>query len=300
MRFIQVSACFLDLWCYSKEAHWFMHLTIIREEFMLRKLSLLLAVVVVAGLVAALPAYAAVSTSFEGFGLGTPGAALGIPGVTFDGGEITTGFFSWNGPGDTNVLIDYGEAETAPGTLAPAPENNIYILFDEPQGGVTFDWSSCDVPLGVTALLHGVAITSRSFNGSVPPGFDYPEGTVSLTGPLDEVHLSAECFAIDHVATYDLEVAVPGCDVLMRMPSNAVVGSFVADAPAYWAPGQLVENPTLTIPAGKTAWVLGVDSTGEYYQIVWVCDYLWVPRGSMGPNYDEVWNGAPLPTDVVD
>lgn len=92
---------------------------------------------------------------------------------------------------------------------------------------------------------------------------------------------------------------VPGCDMLINIPPTAVGGAFVADALAYWKPGMLVE-PHTTIQAGKTAWVLGVDASGAYYKIIWGCQYLWVPVSTMGPNFDAVWNGAPLPTGVVE
>ncbi len=91
----------------------------------------------------------------------------------------------------------------------------------------------------------------------------------------------------------------PGCDVLMPIPATAVGGTFVADAPVYWKPGELT-SPLVTIKAGNSARVLGVDASGQYYKIIWVCDFLWVPKVTMGPNYDAVWNGAPLPTAVVE
>ncbi|GAB4425227.1 MAG: hypothetical protein Kow00106_21900 [Anaerolineae bacterium] len=93
--------------------------------------------------------------------------------------------------------------------------------------------------------------------------------------------------------------SVAGCDVLINIPSTAVVGAFVSDAPTYWKPGELT-SPLVTIPAGNTAWVLGPDSTGQYEKIIWVCDYLWVPANTIGPNYDEVWQGKPLPTEPVE
>jgi hypothetical protein len=92
--------------------------------------------------------------------------------------------------------------------------------------------------------------------------------------------------------------AVAGCDVQIPLTSTSVIGAFVADAPTSWTPGQLTD-PLVTIPAGKTAWVLGQDASGQYYKIVWVCDLLWVQKSTMGPNYDAVWNGRPLPTGVV-
>jgi len=91
---------------------------------------------------------------------------------------------------------------------------------------------------------------------------------------------------------------VPGCDVTIDIPAGTVGGSFVADAPLFAEPGVPV-TPAATITAGNTARVIGVDKSGQYYKIIWACDYLWVPVGTMGPNHDAVWNGAPLPTTVV-
>ena len=56
----------------------------------------------------------------------------------------------------------------------------------------------------------------------------------------------------------------------------------------------------MTIKAGNSARVIGLDASGQYYEIIWVCGYVWVPKATMGPNYDAVWNGAPLPVGVVD
>ncbi|MGQ9850138.1 MAG: hypothetical protein ACUVSU_08835 [Aggregatilineaceae bacterium] len=90
-----------------------------------------------------------------------------------------------------------------------------------------------------------------------------------------------------------------GCDVLLPIPATAVGGAFVADAPVYWKPGELT-SPLVTIAAGNTARVIGLDASGQYYKIIWGCDFVWVPRATLGPNYDAVWNGAPLPTAVVE
>jgi hypothetical protein len=89
-----------------------------------------------------------------------------------------------------------------------------------------------------------------------------------------------------------------GCDA--RLPlDGAVVGSFVADAPLYAEPGVLI-SPTITIPAGKTYWVSGLDASGQYYRIFLQCSVVWVPASAVGPNYDSVWNGAALPTTVIE
>ncbi len=133
----------------------------------------------------------------------------------------------------------------------------------------------------VYSLAQGTAYYVVVFDDQfAQPGGNY---TVKFSGPGD---------------IYIGGIAAPGCDVLLPIPSTAVGGTFVADAPTYWAPGQLT-NPLVTITAGNSARVTGMDASGQYYQIIWVCDFLWVPVGTLGPNYDAVWNGAPLPTNVV-
>jgi hypothetical protein len=104
---------------------------------------------------------------------------------------------------------------------------------------------------------------------------------------------------LEMVAPAPDSALLPGCDVLMPIPATTVGGAFVADAPTSWAPGKPTE-PLVTIPAGNTARVIGLDASGAYYKIIWECDFLWVPKNTMGPNYDNVWNGAPLPTAVVE
>jgi hypothetical protein len=111
--------------------------------------------------------------------------------------------------------------------------------------------------------------------------------------------LQAPSTYVDVQASCGSSVAVAGCTTRMNITSTAVVGQFVTNTPTYWRPGDLTNNPLITIPAGQTAWVLGIDATGQYYKIVWVCNYLWVPISDMGPNPDAVWNSAPLPTGTV-
>ncbi len=91
--------------------------------------------------------------------------------------------------------------------------------------------------------------------------------------------------------------AVPGPDIV-NLPSGAVVGQFVSTTPAYFAPVSGATTPTI-LEAGKTAWVVGVDASGSFYKAVLSGQFFWVPVSSMGPNFDEVWNGTPLPITVV-
>jgi hypothetical protein len=92
---------------------------------------------------------------------------------------------------------------------------------------------------------------------------------------------------------------VPGCDLGMTLTANAAVGAFVADTDVFWGP-DTDATTGITMPAGKTAWVLGMDASGGFYKFVWSCTYLWAPVGALGPNFDDVWNGTPLPATVVE
>ncbi|MBN1967718.1 MAG: hypothetical protein JW910_23885 [Anaerolineae bacterium] len=90
---------------------------------------------------------------------------------------------------------------------------------------------------------------------------------------------------------------VAGCDNYLPLTADSVVGTFVKDAQVYWEPGS--PSPDLVIEAGKSYWVLGLDATGAYYKVILQCQPVWVAADTVGPNYDEVWQGRPLPTGVV-
>lgn len=249
----------------------------------------------------------AYSTGFEEFGIGTPAEALTVTGMSFSSTPagnfaVTFGFFSRL---TGKVLLNpAGEGIPTSPALQEIPEcsgNVLRIAFDAPQANVLFDFATQSQSglLSVRGFYGGGQVFAQTFTGIVPGGSPYPEGTASIDATVDALELSTPdggCFAIDNIETG--LAALPGCDVLLPIPSTAVVGSFVADAPVYWQPGDLT-NPLVTISAGNTAWVLGQDASGQYYKIIWVCDLVWVPKATMGPNYDAVWNGKPLPTDIV-
>jgi len=92
--------------------------------------------------------------------------------------------------------------------------------------------------------------------------------------------------------------SAPGCDVTMRLTPDAAVGVFGVDTDVFWGP-DVDATTDITMPAGKTAWVLGMDDTGAFYQFIWGCTYLWAPVNTLGPNFDNTWNGTPLPATVV-
>lgn len=84
---------------------------------------------------------------------------------------------------------------------------------------------------------------------------------------------------------------VPGPD-MVDLPTGSVVGAVVADTPVYFAP-EAGAATDIIIEAGKTLWV--IERVDGFYKVVLSGKFFYLPVGSMGPNYDEVWNGTPLP-----
>ena len=76
------------------------------------------------------------------------------------------------------------------------------------------------------------------------------------------------------------------------------MGALTDWADLYWMPGEKL-YPPLDLEHGPSVWVLGLDESGMQKKILLGCQFLWVETGVIGPNHDAVWNGAPLPTDVV-
>ena len=142
----------------------------------------------------------------------------------------------------------------------------------------------------IELLFDGTVVASRPFAGALV--YVVPtSGNVSVRWRVDSdtVYWTVNCEA----------GAGTGCAEKIQLTKDAAVGRFLIDTRLYWTPGKLIVPP-VTIPPNKTAWVLGVDESGSYYKIVWACDLLWVPVETMAPNYDEVWNGTPLPTSIVE
>ncbi len=101
--------------------------------------------------------------------------------------------------------------------------------------------------------------------------------------------------------TYVITVTPPGAllDCNIYLPPDAAVGTFTNWADFYWMPGEKL-YPPLSMEPGQSLWVVGQDETGMYKKVVLSCQYLWVESAVIGPNYDETWNGTPLPTTVVE
>lgn len=101
----------------------------------------------------------------------------------------------------------------------------------------------------------------------------------------------------DGVADDDAE-PMPGPD-MVPIPENAVVGAVLTDTVVYYAPRPDAATG-IVIEAGKTLWVYGLDASGAFYKVMLSGKLFWLPAETLGPNYDSVWNGWPLPTDIVE
>lgn len=85
---------------------------------------------------------------------------------------------------------------------------------------------------------------------------------------------------------------------MIPIPPHVSQGTFVTTTNALFAPDAAAVTPHV-MEAGRSVWVYGIDESGEFYYVALSGRFFWVPADTIGPNYDEVWNGRPLPTEVV-
>ncbi len=196
------------------------------------------------------------------------------------------------------------------GTIASGPQYDLYTLDLRANAQISAivycDPAAPTLDSILTVFFPGSDTSDTSFadvyndDGGTQVCGGFRNSVVVFVTPVAGVYT----FRVDGFGSatgdYTLQISdSTGCVALMPLPTTAVVGSFLSDATLYAVPGVAI-SPTLTIEAGKTAWVTGVDTSGQYYQVMWACSVLWVDRATMGPNYDDVWQGRPLPTNVID
>lgn len=116
-----------------------------------------------------------VNTTFDLFPFGTPGSALGIPGVTFANSSISNFAFLLTMPG--NQL--FGANQT--------------ITWASDQSGASFQFATS---LGNTLTVQGFSGTgallfTTPFTGVVPPLGSFPEGTATVSGPFRQLVITS-------------------------------------------------------------------------------------------------------------
>jgi len=110
------------------------------------------------------------------------------------------------------------------------------------------------------------------------------EGTYDISFHVSGPNGYVGCLAIVIVPSNDppptqptpmIPLPAPGCDQFTEIMPTAVMGTFITEAALYWAPGQ-VTDPLVTITAGKTYRIDGLDESGQYRQVLIGCQWLWV------------------------
>ncbi|MBI5960081.1 MAG: hypothetical protein HY866_15180 [Chloroflexi bacterium] len=173
---------------------------------------------------------------------------------------------------------DYGSIETG------------YLPTAGPATYAVFDLTAADI-----AALTGMSDSEVAYGAYIIANCNFlVEGYVDVVGLTSGAPYS---FGASPAAGGGGGELVPGPD-MVAIPDTAVVGSFVTTTAIHWAPRADAVS-TVVMEAGKTAWVYGVDESGQFYKVMLSGKFFWVPVQTMGPNFDAVWLGRPLPTVVV-
>jgi uncharacterized metal-binding protein len=197
-----------------------------------------------------------------------------------DGGEDDNG--GGDTPTQTNPTVTVNTCSLSI-TFTASPGGTFTLTLSDASGTVYSETQSAAEGEVVTFNYTAVAPTSL---------------TISLSdGTTETFSGSTGAFA----ATCSSEPIEVGCD--SPIPAGSVVGEVLAPSIFYWGPELwMTTSPPISIPTEprKTLWVVGMDADRELYQVVFACDLLWLPVEVMGPNFDRVWNGTPLPTRIVE
>jgi hypothetical protein len=206
-------------------------------------------------------------------GVATPHTALA---VTNSAGQITVDCVSVR----VNLTYDIDRDNTGTGR-----EHHAYVVTDG-AGSVLFRQDYFDaVPSHFRDQFTQAYTTVPKFN------------------PISVVHVSYAGNGFSEQIAYSSSGSCAGLPSYgstgpVAIPPTAVVGKFVKTTPVYSdpVPGSEIN---VTMAVGKSAWVYGVDPTGQFYRVMLGGALFWVPVDTMGPNYDEVWQGRPLPGRAV-
>ena len=115
-----------------------------------------------------------------------------------------------------------------------ANSNTLEIQFSSPVTSVLLNFGLDDptnaATLTMNAFLGGVFVGTVSSSGAIPPGFTFPEGTLSIAaGPFDQLFLfgDADDMAIDNLQIGPAVVPEPGALVLVATGLLALGGAAV-------------------------------------------------------------------------
>jgi hypothetical protein len=128
--------------------------------------------------------------------------------ISVNSGSITVDFSSPQGPAFFITPASVFSSLTGKVLLdSDADPNELRINFSQPVQTISLlfvlNTPVFSDALTLDAFLGGTAVGSASATGTIPPGFTFPEGTVSFSGSaFDEVRLTSPAtdFGIDNVA----------------------------------------------------------------------------------------------------
>ena len=183
------------------------------------------------------------------------------------------------------------------------------LSYDRDNTGNGFEKTHLEVIDGNGSILYaesGPAPLGTVING-FPRGFVFPYWHTPDANPIVFRWYSDAGNGLPEVLVFEKQgecEGLPwgnlgGCDQIINIPSDAANGRFVANAAVYSAPGEMV-SPPVVIEVGKAYLVAGQDESGMYRKVLVGCAWVWVEADAVGPDYDPSWNGAPLPTTVVE
>ena len=171
--------------------------------------------------------------------------------------KITLDMFAWEYIAPDPGQIDINVISVMDGAVINDEWRSV-VGADTMAGPVTFDFpSTYPYPFAYELRYDSYVDAELLYRSSLFI-------TCNTYGPATEAYIVNSDFMHDGGAATE---PIPGCDVMINLPSNAVVGSFVNNAPLFYAPGDLV-HPYTELEAGKTAWVLGQDASGDFYKIL--------------------------------
>jgi hypothetical protein len=226
-------------------------------------------------------------------------------------GTLTTGDPTWDRPsctaysGNTEWYDWYEFTVSVTGTydieivgLTGDLDDPYYLLYEDSfnpadpftnciaadDDGGSYSELASGLSVNLTAGTTYILVTTQCCDGTTPG-----EDDGGYTNRIQLVLAEEEAAPVE---------PPPGPD-MVPIPAGAVVGTFTEATALLYAPAADATTDTVITP-GKTLWVFGLDASGMYYQVIMSGGYYWVPVGNIGPTYDDVWNGTPLPTEVVE
>jgi hypothetical protein len=127
---------------------------------------------------------------------------------------------------------------------------------------------------------------------------DYTATTIGQAAPGILVRIRLNGSTVYLIDKLDLEsscLPIIGCSI--GIPPWAVGGRLLTGSDLYYDDAATASTG-VGVEAGKSITVLGRDATASWWRVWWACNLYWMPAEVLGPNFDAVWNGTPLPSNL--